>query len=305
MSGKEAIILPYAFSTESMGTTFGVGGGVKGFGQEQLWLGATAFTSVDGANSLMVGMWDLRMPGFDRLYISMIGSSGYYPRQRAYAEYPGTFSDIRAGSNDSDPENYVEDSGHKNWFEVSLEYVLPMGAADKNPMVTYHLKDGILVSKPSGGKKWNPLESGVTVLVAQQRNMYQSYETEQGEIDGVIHPVDFGLLYDNTDYGPNPSFGSRQYIGSTHGIEWGNATEEWRFFEFEANKYFSFSESATARQRVLALNIWTGYSPTWDEEVDPDGNLTIKKKLHFLKVQLWVDFIVCEATHLIASMIKP
>ncbi len=96
--GKEGLILPYAFSTESMGTTLGVGGGVKGYGQDQLWTGATVFKSADGANAVMAGLWDFRMPGLERLYVSAIGSIGYYPRQRAYAEPPGGYKGVKAGS---------------------------------------------------------------------------------------------------------------------------------------------------------------------------------------------------------------
>ena len=49
---KSALVLPYVFSTDSMGFTGGVGGALKGYGQEQLLLGATAFGSVDGAVGL-------------------------------------------------------------------------------------------------------------------------------------------------------------------------------------------------------------------------------------------------------------
>ena len=38
-STKNKLIMPYAFSTESMGFTAGVGGGTKGYGQDQLLLG--------------------------------------------------------------------------------------------------------------------------------------------------------------------------------------------------------------------------------------------------------------------------
>jgi hypothetical protein len=32
--GKEWLILPYAFSTDNLGTVFGVGGTIKGYGQD-------------------------------------------------------------------------------------------------------------------------------------------------------------------------------------------------------------------------------------------------------------------------------
>jgi len=51
---QSALVLPYAFSIDSMGFTVGVGGLVKGYGQEQLVLGATAFGSSDETASLWV-----------------------------------------------------------------------------------------------------------------------------------------------------------------------------------------------------------------------------------------------------------
>ena len=46
---KNSLVLPYAFSSNSMGFTLGVGGGFKGYGQDQLLLAGTAIKSeVDG-----------------------------------------------------------------------------------------------------------------------------------------------------------------------------------------------------------------------------------------------------------------
>ena len=82
---KSALVLPYAFSTDSMGFTGGVGGALKGYGQEQLLLGATAFGSVDGAVGLFLGMWDYRPSWAQRFFFSAQGMVGHYPNQRAYS----------------------------------------------------------------------------------------------------------------------------------------------------------------------------------------------------------------------------
>ena len=37
------------------------------------------------------------------------------------------------------------------------------------------------------------------------------------------------------------------------------------------SKYFSFGESDYAHQRILALNFWSGYSPSWEVEYDGLG----------------------------------
>jgi len=277
------LILPYAFPSESMGTSIGLAGMRRGYLQDQMGIGLTALTSTDEAEAMFFTVWDYRVPGLDRLYLSMFGSVGHYPRQRAYANYPGDFSGTKAGSNESSVEDYVEDSGNNNWLNLKMEYVLPLGEAYDDPVMTYHLKDGIRISEPSGGKVWNPLESGVTVVMLQQRSVYQSYETDFGTIDGKVKPTDLSLLYNNTDFAPNPSFGSSQYLSITHDF-WGNKdTGPWTFLEFEASKYFALPVAEHALQQVIALNFWTGYSPNWDVKTDSEGVSTIDNKTPFFE----------------------
>jgi len=43
------LILPYAFSTDSLGTTLGLGGMMKGYGQNQMMVAGTAMASFDNA----------------------------------------------------------------------------------------------------------------------------------------------------------------------------------------------------------------------------------------------------------------
>lgn len=280
---KEVLVLPYGFPSESMGTTFGIGGGVKGYGQDQMLIAGTAFASADEAKAVVLGLWDYRLPKTKRLFFSAIGSAGYYPRQRAYSENPTGYTGVRSGDNDSDKDDFIEDEGDDNWWEMKLEFVLPIGAVKNDGMTTYHLKGGQLVSGGSGGEEWNPLESGVSVFVIRQFNRYQKYETDEGDIDGTIHPVEFGLLYNNTDFAPNPSSGSSQYISYTQDFGWLESDQTWNFLDFEASKYFSLGESDNARQRVLALNFWTGHSPSWDLERTEEGNTVIRHRPPFFE----------------------
>ncbi|MBW1892901.1 MAG: BamA/TamA family outer membrane protein [Deltaproteobacteria bacterium] len=282
---KETLILPYAFPSESMGTTIGAGGLVKGYLQDQLLFGGTVYGSFDDAKGIIGGMWDYRLPWTKRLFITAYGSYAYYPRQRAYAEVPRRPSESSpppAGTNDSDKDNYIEDGGHDNWLELKLEYVLPMGNMKNRGMAEYHLKNGILQSGATGGKVWNPLKSGVSVLLFGQSSRYQSYQTDLATYSGDTFPFQLGYLYNNTDFPSNPSYGSSQYIA--YSKDFSNAvTGSWSFVEFEASKYFDFGPTDNSRQRVLALNFWTGTSPSWDETVDSAGDSVIVNKPPFFE----------------------
>ncbi len=271
---KERVAVPYAFPSESMGTTIGVGAMAKGYWQDQLLFAGTVLGSSDSAAVVVLGMWDYLLPGTERFFFTTFGSLGYYPRQRAYTDPIGD-TGIPSGDNYSDEDDFIEDSGNDNWIEFKLEYVLPIGSMKNSGMANYKLKNGLLESGASGGEIWNPLKSGATVLLLRQFNRFQSYETDTGDFEGTIHPVEVGLYYNNTDFSSNPSTGSTQYISLTHDFGWGESEKEWTFLEFEASKYFSFGSSDKARQRVLALNFWTGNSPSWEESVDENGSIVV------------------------------
>lgn len=270
--GEETLVLPYAFSSDALGTVVGVGGGAKGFYQEQLLFGGTVFGAVDDETyGIVLGAWDYKPPWTKRLFLTAVGSYGYYPKQRAYAKFGLRPEEVRPGSNDSDKDDYVEAGGENNWLDMKVEYVLPIGSARSRGMMTYNLKNGMLQQGATGGDTWNPMKSGVTTLVLRQYNQTESFETEFGEFERPIHPIEIGIGYNNTDYPPNPSTGSNQYLGIKQDFGWGEATTEWTFIEFETSKYFSFGETEKARQRVVALNFWTGDAPSWDEDVNSEG----------------------------------
>ena len=47
VGGKELLVIPYAFSSETMGLTIGVGSMIKGYGQDQMSFAATIFAGSD------------------------------------------------------------------------------------------------------------------------------------------------------------------------------------------------------------------------------------------------------------------
>lgn len=280
-STENSLIMPYVFSTESMGFTFGVGGGTKGYGQEQLLLGATVFGSSEKAAGVFLGMWDYRPSFARRFFFGAQGMAGHYPKQRAYTSTSFQQDVTRPGSNDSDMNLYGEESGYDNWSDFRIEFVLPLGSARTDALQHYKLKGGLLQSPPVGGETWNPLAAGVTTFLLRQYNRYRSFELKEGDLDATTHPVQLALSYDNTDFPINPSRGSLQYVGLTHDFGWLESPDEWTFVEFEGSKYFSLGSSDWAKQRIIALNLWTGDTPSWDEHTGSDGRTTVTNRPPF------------------------
>ncbi len=271
---QNKLLVPYGFSADSLGLTIGLGGMLKGYGQDQLLMAGTAMASFDDAAIAILGMWDYQLPFANRLFFSAVGSTGTYPRQRAYVSVPRPAGDTYAGSNDSDKDDYFEDSGTDSWMDFKLEYVLPIGDGSDGPLESYKLKSGMLSNTGSGGDTWNPLSSGTTILMLKQFNRYQSFDLPLplGKKNYSTHPLRLGILYNNTDFPSNPSKGSSQYVAYTKDFAWGEYSEEWDFIEFEASKYYNLGSTDWSKQQVLALNIWTGYSPSFSAETDANGN---------------------------------
>lgn len=280
-TNKSYLVLPYAFSSESMGLTLGIGAGVKGYGQEQMLLGATAFGSFDEAAGLFLGMWDYRPPIFPRLFFGAQGMIGHYPKQRAYTRLIFDPNGPRPGSNDSNEDQFGEDSGNDNWIDLKLEYVLPMGSAHNDALQHYQTKGGLLQSAPVGGEVWNPFKNGVTTLMLRQFNRFRSFELDQGDVEATTHPFELALSYNNTDYPTNPSYGSSQNISVTQDFGWLDSPDSWTFIEFEASKYLSLGASNWAKQRIVALNFWTGHTPTCEEDTNTDGNIIVTHRPPF------------------------
>lgn len=282
---KETLILPYAFPSDTMGATFGVGGLAKGYHQDQLLFGGTVFGSVDDAVGIIGGMWDYRLPWTERFFFTAFGALSHFPRQRAYAEVPRRTSDSippPSGSNNSDEDNYIEDEGDDNWLDLKLEYVLPIGSMKQSGMAEYHLQNGLLKSGATGGQSWNPLESGISVLLLGQKSRYQNYETDTFTYSGDMFPFQIGYYYNNTDFVTNPSIGSSQYIAYQKDFTDESNGGSWDFLEFEASKYFNLNTSRFSRQEVLALNFWTGNSFSYDVVTAPNGESIVEHKPPFL-----------------------
>lgn len=285
----ETLVLPYLFSTADLGFVAGVGGMAKGLYQKQMTVGGTVYGGGD-TKGLGLGLWNYRALDSERFFVSAVGMLGRFPLLRAYAPLPDETileGQVRPGSNDSSFDDFIEGSGTSNWWDVRLEYVMPWGNAAKQSMATYKLQGGLLAN-PTAIDSWNPLETGTSVLIARQFNRYQLYQDktnqiEDNDLSGAVHALELGFLYDNTDFPTNPSQGSSQYIAFTYNPRWLESKDEWSFVELEASKYFSFGRTSFAKQNILAVNMWLGYSPSWQVNVDEQGVSQVTNNAPFME----------------------
>ena len=260
--------LPYAFATDSLGLAAGVAGGRSGRGdQRQAGLFGAIMASTNQSFSLLGNASDYRIPGSERLFTDSFLLLGHFTDSRYYVDLDGDPSRPRAGSNNSDKNDFVTGESNDVYFEFTLKYPLPIGNARENPISLYRLDRGLLLSGPPGGKVWSPLISGKTTVATKLFYRYQ--DLDQKDDSDVLsvntNGVEFRLDYNNTDFPRNPASGSRQRFVITRDFGLFDSSTSWTNLELELTKYLNLGATDWFRHQVLALNFWTSNTPTWDE----------------------------------------
>ena len=193
-SEPRTLRLPYAFYNENFGFAGGFVYGKVGKPQKQAFMLATGIVGTKGGMGFLVGR-DIQMPLIDRLFLDPTVSVGYFSDNESYIDGNPDFPDERAGSNDSDEDNFVEGDGWDNFFRLKFKYLLPIGNGRDDIITTVKIKDGIPISEPKGGTSLNPFKSGRSFL--EMRPFYRSQELEGDDIDTTVktNGVDFSVFW--------------------------------------------------------------------------------------------------------------
>jgi hypothetical protein len=265
-ASKQTLSLPYAFYNENFGFAVGYVYGVVGQPQKQSTLLATVMAGSKGsAMGFLVGR-DIQMPRVERLFFDPIVQVGYFKDAESYTDGNRDFPDERAGSNDSDEDNFVEGDGWDNFFRLTFKYLLPMGNGKDQIISTYKIDQGLLKSGATGGTSLNPFKSGKSYL--ELRPFYRSQQIDGNDVDETIktNGLDFSVFIDNRDYYANPSKGYGLLAKVSRDFALFDSDNSWTNLESELDVYVPLKLSNWFRQSVLALDVWTSYSPTWDKK---------------------------------------
>src|SRR5882672_6421340 len=178
------ISLPYGFYNDSFGVALAYVYAVYGYPQQQASMLATAMIGSTGSAMAFFMAQNVQMPHVKRLFTDSVFSIGYYVDSDAYIDGNPQFAGERAGSNESDPDNFVEGSGLDNFARVKFKYLLPIGDGKQQVITDYKLDRGLLVSGASGGSSWNPWGSGRTFV--ELRPFYRSQTVDGDDVDAEL-----------------------------------------------------------------------------------------------------------------------
>lgn len=266
---KTSQLIPYAFYNSNV--DFAVAGAfiANAYVQPQITIIANAFYSSNNSYNLFYTFQDIQVPKAERLFLDVYGFTSDLASIESYRNAPETNPAVNAGSNGSDKDDFIESSGSDDLLRLDFSYLLPIGHGREKPIHQYIVDRNGLLKKgtESGGDSWNPFASGRSFITINFIDRAQDIE----DLDGnrallKATAISLGLDYDNTDYWKNPSYGSRQRVAVTR--DWGSNDEdgaEWTTVEAEYSKFFDLGASASAFQRVIALNAWLIDTPTWND----------------------------------------
>ena len=263
--------LPYAFYSEYFGAAVGYVYAVVGEPQPQSAILATVMAGTKGSAMVFLMGQDMRLPGIDRLFIDPIASSGYFTGANAYVNGNPQYSGMQAGSNDSDKKDYITGYGWDNFVRANFKFLLPIGDGKDQIVKNYRLKGGLIESGASGGASWNPIESGRTFLEVRPFYRSQEVDSDYVNLEQKTNGFDFSLFWDNRDFILDPSQGNSVLMKVSRDFGWLNSSNPWTVYTGEIDKYISLGPSDVFRQRVIALDVWTAYSSSWD--LQPDGTV--------------------------------
>ncbi len=263
---SSSIIVPYAFSTETLGV--GVGVGISYGPKGESYYYSTAYATDNGSSFFVLGGNNLRLPRIDRLHLRPWLSVGHYTRMRVYVDGNPGFPDERAGSNESSKDNYREEDANDIIADFEFRYTLPWGHYRDTAVHTYITQNGILKENPSGAESWNPLKSGQSSILFEPYYRKQFTDVEGKE----TLFLKLGYKHDNRDFIPNPHRGYLLKTSISHDPDWLADSRRWTSLDGEVDGFLPLPETSWIRQQTLALSAWTAYSPTYNVDSDSEDN---------------------------------
>lgn len=265
--------VPFAFYSGSLGPSVGASIGNRGFFQPQASAFATVVGSAGGSVYGFLSVRDLEVPRTERLFINGEVDLGRFSAIDIYTDGNPAFTGERAGSNDSDVDNFITGDGTDVRVWSLFGFVLPLGSGAADPKSRLVLRDGLVIEGARDTSVWNPLRNGYSLVGVKPFYRRQDVDTDEaGDLESTTAGAEFICRYENTDFHENPSRGSLQQL--RYSRDWGElgSTARWETLDFTATKFVPLATGVRSRQRVLALNLWWIDTPSWDDSsTDGEG----------------------------------
>lgn len=288
-TGPRSFFLPLLFRTETSDLGLGVSYN-RGNSETPADIFIAGYGTFNSSYGLVIDFAQFRLAE-SRWFFDFRGAIGSNTDQRFYGDLLTQNGEIEGGTNDSDPEDFFGGEGWDGHADAVFSYTLPIGHARNQVVHRYETENGLLVANPSGGGRWNPRNSGRTVLTLTPFYQVRTLGVTEDNIeqfppllglrvdDTVNHRTNgirFGLEYDNRDYSPSSAHGSLQRLGLDRDFGWFDSIGSWTSMEGEYRKYLSLGSSKHLRQNVFAFRAWTAYSKSMERIQLPEFSVVVR-----------------------------
>ncbi|MDD7805836.1 MAG: BamA/TamA family outer membrane protein [Endozoicomonas sp. (ex Botrylloides leachii)] len=267
-SEKQFVGVPFIFSSQDWSTAIGGSGLLRHAGQPQAVLFGTAIVSKNKSWLGYLNLDNLIMPNMKQWLISISAIEANFSETNYYVPGNPKFIDEQAGSNDSNPDDYVRTSGRESRYKVKFKYILPIGNGRQGALASMAQQDKNSFQK---SRIWNPLQSGQTSLEFQpfyERQVLgdKAKTNDSNQAMGMRFIVD----YDNRNSTQLPTRGSELSFTLSH--DWGSSSRpKWTTWEGAYSKFLNIGANNFMRQQVIAFNAWLADTPTWNDTTTING----------------------------------
>ncbi|WOT04655.1 hypothetical protein [Shewanella youngdeokensis] len=244
--------VPFAFSSESLGTALGAAGVIKHAGQQQASILGIGLYSANNSWVSYLGAHNYQLPEID----SWLFSIETYQAQFKEGVY--YLSELVEPNQAAEK---IVTLGDESFTRLHAKYVLPWGRGRYGAVPNRNsLADTIA---------WNPLSSGVTSITfspfIQQREL-EGYENLPQKAQGLAAELD----WDNRDNGKNSTQGGQTTLKVSR--DFGSAhRNSWTIWEFEQSAFYRIGSNDWFANQVMAFNVYLADTPTWNSQGD-DGH---------------------------------
>ena len=272
-------VIPYAFDAESTGLTGGVAAIFSDVLQPQTHLVVTLYggEKLDVYKELtpsivnqeqaytqgwFVGFGGYKVPGTKRVFVTLLASHTYYPNQLIYVDGSHQSQKNLSDTRSATP---LRTQGTCDWGTLTFEYVLPLGESKKDPLPHIVLDEGIAINRDDVGGG-DVFTSGQTLVGTEL--FYEKVQADRlaNRPKIATNGVRLYLQHNNTDYPDNPSRGYSFKLKGSVDFGGGASTQSWNSIEASYSHYISLTQFSWTRYNVLALNLWSAYSPSWERD---------------------------------------
>ncbi|TMX42302.1 BamA/TamA family outer membrane protein [Vibrio sp. Hep-1b-8] len=249
---KDSAFLPFYFSTETLGHTFGVAGVAKGVGQPQAALFGMALYSEKEIYVGFVSAFNYALADqllfSTQMYQAQFNDNPYYLGEQ--------------GSNDSQTGQKTITNGFEQNYQFEFKYLLPWGNVKRHGLMGAFqpIREVSFAS---------PIESGVSSVVLTP--FYSSRELDIYNKADKASGFKFSFDWDNRDSVRNPTKGSHTSLDITAGADRWQSEDIWTKWEFQNSQYYALGPLGEwFDQQVLAFDFYTADTPSWSRVKPPE-----------------------------------